>query len=816
MRRSLVLVLLFVVVGCLFLLKWQHNFNATALPPAHGKAARTEERWIAEEIVRDLAEIIFVAKNGPSTKIAGLKIQCQTQGHHAFEISVDSPNGRVAQKFELKHHLWTEENYAPVAQTLLSTWGIPAQTAGDENDTELLDRLMSGEMADVIRDSKTVSEELTRAPLDAALHEKAALILGCFALREAAGTFSDTRPALNRISAHLALASALQSKEGDFGKLAEIIQLSLIGRQAEAMEKITSLPAALDRWARLLKLRTTGDWRLLAQPDKGSLLEQLEYFRALRQRGRCPKSRAFLSEIHAGPRPEWTRVAMEENLSVAEGHAFAHQSVIGEAKSIADDWQTFSGDSLSEAQFVDALNRPATRCVNETLDGRPQLEVLSWGMLAAFHQRHLCNAMVRTEYFLQCTWGVKEEAKEFRAGMERFFTKVTLYPIVKRFFKTEDREEAAVLQNAIAVSRDHPELVTAANWSMLNPKIEEDRERALPHDSLSWFADFPLFGTTYDFAGRCHRVRDGTKPVVLEPAAVLAPFDHEIIRNTLHAKFNGHETGEQAAAAYAGIKDFDLRAMWQIAEGFKDRPEIYGKLLPPICDLHPDYFIILGQYYVDKKMPREAAAAYQNAFDRAEDRVYMANASRWIVDYYFDNGRVDDALKIATDAAEVYSYAGLSTMAHLMERMERYPKAEDYYKKIRDRYDDSHELDSFYERNRDRDPEYARAADVLKKAAFPAGIESAQLKDFNDPPRDGVSIASTNTLVAGARLKPGDVIVAINGTRVRSEKQYIYIRDMESGPNMTLVVWNGTRYSERKLNLPKRRLYCKLADFKAH
>jgi hypothetical protein len=238
-------------------------------------------------------------------------------------------------------------------------------------------------------------------------------------------------------------------------------------------------------------------------------------------------------------------------------------------------------------------------------------------------------------------------------------------------------------------------------------------------------------------------------------------------------------------------------------------------MLEPICELHPDYFLILGQYYVDNKMAAAAAVAYQSAFERAEDRVYMANSSPWIVDYYFDNGRVDDALKIAADAAEVYSHAGLCTMGHLMERMKRYSDAERYYKKVHERYEDSAVLNAFYLRNRDNVPEYARRSDELKASAFPRGMENAQLRDFNSAPHDGVSIASSNTLVHNAHLKEGDVIVAINSVRVHSEKQYIFVRDLEVDPNMTLIVWNGAEYSERKVNVPSRRFYCKLADYKA-
>lgn len=822
MRRSLVVSLFLVLSSILFLLiglgwtsleRLGQRYLAARSP---SQPFRTEEQWLTEQIVRDLAEIIFVAKNGANSKISELKVQSSPQSDHTFKISIDSAGSCSEQKLTLKNYLWAHESYTDLVSALLSTWKVPVGTATKDDGVELLDQLSRGDMAELIRASKKVSESLTRTPLDATLHEKAALIVGCLALREAAGAFSDTRPALNRITAHLALARTLQPQASNCGKVAEIIQFALVGRQAEAFTKIGALPESLERWTRILQMRSMGDWRVLAEPTRASRLEQFEYFRALRERGFCPKSRAFLSQIHSASEPEWTRIAMEENLSVQEGHAFTNAGVPWEIKSTVDDWQAFSGDTLSESQFAEVLNRPATSCVNRELDGKVQLEVLNWGMLAAFHQRHLCHALVKTEHFLQHTWGVPEEAKRFRASMEKSFARITLFPIVRSFFELTDRAKEIALESATALSHEHPELITAESWSALGPLPHNGAERALPREASAWFGDFPISGTSYDFRARYYRTPKAKNLATLTQMVMLAPFNHDVIQANVHERFNGHENGEQVAFAYMAIKDFDLRAMWLIAEGYKDQPETYGKMLEPICALHPDYFLILGQYYVDKKMPAEAASAYQNAFERAEDRVYMANSSRWIVDYYFDHGRTDDALKIAKDAAEVYSHSGLCTMGHLMERMKRYPEAEEYYKKVQKRYDDSAVLNAFYIRNRDQVPEYGRLSEHLKASTFPKGIENTQLGDFNGLPRDGVSIASTNTLVAGARLKAGDVIVAINNVRVHSQKQYIYVRDMDPDPNMTLIVWNGAQYFERKVNLPQRRFYCDLADFKAH
>jgi len=82
----------------------------------------------------------------------------------------------------------------------------------------------------------------------------------------------------------------------------------------------------------------------------------------------------------------------------------------------------------------------------------------------------------------------------------------------------------------------------------------------------------------------------------------------------------------------------------------------------------------------------------------------MANKSQWLVDYCFDHGRKDDALKIATEAGKVYSYYGLACLGHLMERMERWKEAETAYLNIEERYQKRAPLNEFYLRYHSKDP----------------------------------------------------------------------------------------------------------------
>ena len=329
-----------------------------------------------------------------------------------------------------------------------------------------------------------------------------------------------------------------------------------------------------------------------------------------------------------------------------------------------------------------------------------------------------------------------------------------------------------------------------------------------------WFQPALPFGTAYDVPGRVAAVRAQGLPL-LQQLTALAPYEYVLVRLSSDARFGDTATAEQLIAARSTIKDFNVDAMWEIAHQARSSPAAYGKAMGEICALEPDPFITLGKYFVGHGMVPEAANAFQNAFEKARDRVHVANSMEWLVKHHFENGRTDEALKIAKDAADSYSATGLETMASLLEKMQRLPEAEEYFKKIRDRYDDPGALQTFYARNRERSPQFAESADALMSSMFPQGQEKVQVQELSDAPRDGVLINSSSDLLRRLGLKAGDVIVGIDGIRVRTDAQYLYLRDQAADQPMTLTVWNGARYAQVAVNVPKRWMGCDIVTFAA-
>ena len=137
-------------------------------------------------------------------------------------------------------------------------------------------------------------------------------------------------------------------------------------------------------------------------------------------------------------------------------------------------------------------------------------------------------------------------------------------------------------------------------------------------------------------------------------------------------------------------------------------------------------------------------------------------------------------------------------MARLMERMGRLREAEEYYRRMLDRYRNASDLAGFY----------YRQARVEKKAAYetklrdalalalPSGLEVFDRAKLPPSPTDGVVIKKENDNTKRYGMHYGHVIVALDGFRVRDVDAYTVVRALSQSPQMKLVVWRGTSYDD--------------------
>lgn len=795
------------------------RYARTAPPSDATWAFETEQHWLADEIGRDIAEMTLFAKDTkmPVSNALEFNTKMAAGSVNDFTFSAKTSSASASKSLGLQHFLWASENFIPWANTLLDSWQITRPSQNTAPNTGLLKSLASPGPETLVKESQRISGELTKQPLNAELHEEAALVLGYFGLQEAGDVFADTRRTLCRMSAHLALARALQVKTGSCGQVAEVIQLSLVKRQTEALEKISLFPADLASWATALKIRNTGDWRILDKPEAASLLEQTEHGRALVNSVGIHALLKFLRKSEIPPVPAWNRIALERNFSVEAGHLLVKPSLAIELQALAQDWKTWSNKDLQEGNLVQLLNDPPTRALIKSGEAGQQLEVLSWGAIASFHQRHLCQSIKCTSYFLRSMWGVPDVAAQYEQTVNDKLAGMRLYPIVLKRIAQDAAQYARAMKGALEMCKKQPDLLSSANWiCLLNQTTFGNQHTQVPQP-LNWFAPVLPLGTGYDFYTRYYDLHELYKADLSfwKDIHSTAPYDCDIIWALRYKKFGDRPTALQVQESFVKISDYHLIAMKEVANTFYREANYkgYEKYMRKVCELDPDLYLALGAHFLKQNQIENAVFAYQAAYEMAPDRIRVANGCDWLVNYYFDHNRQNDALKIATEAAEVYSFSGLETMARLMERMDKLEEAEKHFAAISERYDASGPLASFYIRNQDKKPGFTASLQRLTAEVFPDGMEKVVLSDFTDAPTEGVLVKTTNNETYRAALKLGDVFVALDGIRIRTKEQYHWARDLKKDDDLKLILWNGTKYVEITANPPGRRFNNEVATF---
>jgi hypothetical protein len=191
----------------------------------------------------------------------------------------------------------------------------------------------------------------------------------------------------------------------------------------------------------------------------------------------------------------------------------------------------------------------------------------------------------------------------------------------------------------------------------------------------------------------------------------------------------------------------------------------------------------------------------------------MANTCDWLINHYFDTNRRDEAVLVAKDAAEVYSFRGLESAGKLMERMEKWKEAQSYYEAIEERYGSREPLVGYMLRQKDKSPDVARAYDAMVGEEFPDGMKTVALADFTGAPASGAVITTQSSLISQYGLKVGDVIVALDGYRVDTFGQYGFVRGMKADVPLQLILWDGTQYRELSASVPDRRFECGMETY---
>lgn len=761
-------------------------------PPAFQAPWATEQEWLVDRITRDIRAMAAFARQQPLP-------------------AADAPAVKP-ESLRFEEHLFSPRSYEAVAREALGPGTSPAAPSPNDSreDARLLSSLLDPQAGVLISEDATLSRALAAEPSDPGAHERAALLVSAFALTDCTRGSTDTRPALTRITAHLALARALRggAEPGLAGRFAEAALVTLVGRDRDARARLEALaagaPSPAERaWLRALRLRNTADFRIARDEKRLTPLETLEEFRALVHSFNDEAALDWLDTRALAPAPEWGRIALDARAPTVGTHnRYAQLTLALDLAQTADVITRLRGTPSDEASFFEALNERPGASVRPDAEGKPRIDVLGLGLWADRLQRNLiCDLTNVSAHYGML--GQPGERKAFAEQARARFGRLALYPIVLR----ENADEVDGYRRAMAAVRElavrSPERLTGDHWWIIRKKESfAPVPRDLP-DQNAWFRPALPPGTLLDVEPRLevtHLAAIGSAE--LAALRELAPYNVPLAVFASGRQPDDKRSAADLAAFYGPPATFQVRIMGRLGDAAWYDPPDYRKRQGALCELSADYCRLLGYRLAELGFADEAAVAYQKFMDGAHDRVAAANNSRWLVDYYFDHGQTKKAEKVARSAAEVYSGEGLFTMARLMERMGRLREAEEYYR-ILDRYDDATDLAGFHYRQArvEKKPEYEPKFRDALALALPAGLETFDRAALPPSPSDGVVIKGGNDNTKRYDIQWGHVIVGLDGFRVRSVEAYSVVRALSQSPRMKLVIWRGKSYDDVEVEL---------------
>lgn len=754
--------------------------------PLGAAESASESRWIADSVVSHLTRL---AGPGRTRKLPPV------------------PRGAP---------VWDPASYASVALGLFAT----SRTANPGPDLDVRSALLTPTTPVLLRENTRLSAAISGDRATAAAHESAALLVGALALGETASTvFSDVRPLLSRITAHLAAANAMRGAGGPTpdGEWARIVLTTLTGDQASAMRGISALSSRRDTpadrvWARALQLRNTGNWREFAAGSQGTLLERLQEASAIRARVGSGAFDAALPDLVHEDAIEWIRLVTASDFSVGAGRTLVDGAVEREWKEAGTVWDALHPGQPRPADLSDALNegsragKPATRAARETA------LVLDWPAWAGALQRHLVAAL-RGQDRVWWMLGMPDERAESLADIKRRARQLSLYPILLATVAVDEADRAQASALARQLAQTSPETVTASGWR-LAASIEADGAGASIPAATSWFVDAVPPGTAFDLPNRALRSnvpRVSTEQ--LQAWAAMQPYTRWT-QWYYQWRLAGGEPGEAATrTAFGSLLTYDLSALRQLDDVLRTQGE-RRRNYEAMCRISFEGCRDLADFLVAEGLDTAAAAAYEQWIEATPDYVAAANGSAWLVRYYMSRVQFARAEALAREAGDAHSNRGMQVWGHFLDARGREAEAETVYQTINTRYQDPLPLGTFTVRKalRKSDPVLQQRGWNLMKKVFPNGGERLAWNTLKGAPTDGVRFSTFGRRAEARGLQFRDIIVGVDEWRLRTAAQYPILANLRHDENMTFTVWRDGAYQQIHAQVRQRWLGAELED----
>lgn len=760
-----------------------------------------EAHWVRDQILRDIMEMtLFAAGEDP----AGYTLRVAVRPDDGALVRLEGPRLQAPLEMELPPGAtwWDPAASLPFAQALSDRFPAPPSVWKGPDSSRVMQALLAPTPAEIERIQAEVSTALTAAPSSPAGHASAAGILAALGLFEIPGAFPDNRFLLCRLTAHLTLARRARGAESGPDPaldLAEVGLLALTGQARQADLALSSKESSVlgEPWRRTLRMLVTGDWQLLPE-GTATLAERLAAFR-----GRCANQSSGVALKWFQEQPDLAsssfaiRSALDTSYSVSDGHRWTLAALRAELVECREVMQA-RGMPEGRAGLPSLLNASPGRALREDRRG---LEVVSWGTWARRFQASLLESMQTRIHFLDAKYGDRGSVQEFLAELEHDFAGLEQFPILqKRAGKLRPASYQGAILKAMELAQKHPERISDVNWLCLpKPMGSGYVPRGLPAPK-AWLA-LPLpRGTGLNARFRLWELDGyhGLKAADWETLFQADPYQPWIIRGWLAA---GPKTSGRVEQAYALVKRYTPEGyLWALQDAYPpDAPEGIQALLK-LSELDPEWYFTVGRRLVQMHREPEAEKAFLAGFQKVRDRVLVSNSMSWLVGRLQQGGRVDLAERIAHDCADTGSNMGMATLAALRERQGRFKEAEELYRDMAERYENTRGLQGFYLRCRNQDPSYRKEADARERLVFPHGM--TPYRPLEGPPARGVGFQSYSVNANDAGIQRDAVIVAIQGIAVENTAQYYLARSLTLEETLTLVVYQGGAYRTVTVFLP--------------